>query len=217
MTMQVRDYFDRCADRFDGYYREKKRGLLQRAAHEIFRKPGLARRFQATADILGDVRGKTILDAGCGSGVYSIFFARQGARVTGLDFSGVMIALARKNAAEEGCAVEWVTGDFLEFPAGRRFDHLLFIGVFDYVRGEDAARYLDRARAMSLGTIVATFPKRYAPQSVIRSLWLRGQNCPVYYYTRPQVQSLADRVGLEAAFRDCGPIWTVAFGRGPGR
>ena len=215
--MRVKEYFERCADRFDGFYREERRGFLQQAAHEVFRKPGLVRRFQATVDILGDVKDKTILDVGCGSGIYSIYFARQGARVTGLDFSSSMLALARKNAAEEGCAVDLEAGNFLEYKEDRRFDHLLFIGVFDYVRQGDLPAYFMKAVRIASEKIVATFPKKYTPQSLIRYYWLRRQDCPVYFYTQEQVEEIGKRFDLSVRFFDCGPIWAVEFGRKPAR
>lgn len=213
--MRVKEYFERCADRFDGFYREERRGILQQAAHAIFRKPGLVRRFQATMDILGDVRGKSILDVGCGSGIYSVYLARRGAMVTGLDFSSSMLSLASRNAAEEGCTVDFSSGDFLEFAENRRFDHLLFIGVFDYVKEEDVPAYMEKAARIADDKIVATFPKRYAPQSLIRYLWLKRQDCPVYYYTRKQIENMGKRFDLSARYYDCGPIWTVAFTKMP--
>lgn len=45
----------------------------------------------------GDVRGLTVLDAGCGTGYLSNKLAEAGARVIGVDFSEQMIALARKD------------------------------------------------------------------------------------------------------------------------
>ena len=43
----------------------------------------------------GDVSGLTVLDAGCGTGYLSKKLRDQGARVTGIDFSERMIAIAR--------------------------------------------------------------------------------------------------------------------------
>src|SRR5262245_8315128 len=43
----------------------------------------------------GDVNGLAVLDAGCGTGYLSRKFQKQGARVTGIDFSERMIAIAR--------------------------------------------------------------------------------------------------------------------------
>ncbi len=46
--------------------------------------------------LLGDVRGKTVLDLGCGSGENLIPLARRGAHVIGLDISPELIELARR-------------------------------------------------------------------------------------------------------------------------
>jgi len=43
----------------------------------------------------GDVRGLEVLDAGCGTGYLSNILSERGARVTGIDFSESMIAIAR--------------------------------------------------------------------------------------------------------------------------
>ncbi len=45
----------------------------------------------------GDVRGLSVLDAGCGTGYLSGKLHQKGASVIGVDFSGCMIAAARKN------------------------------------------------------------------------------------------------------------------------
>jgi ubiquinone/menaquinone biosynthesis C-methylase UbiE len=46
--------------------------------------------------LLGDVRGRLVLDFGCGSGENSLLLARRGARVVGVDISASLIALATR-------------------------------------------------------------------------------------------------------------------------
>jgi ubiquinone/menaquinone biosynthesis C-methylase UbiE len=50
------------------------------------------------AELLGAVSGISILDVGCGTGRHSLKLARQGARVTGFDFSAGMLDRARMKA-----------------------------------------------------------------------------------------------------------------------
>jgi SAM-dependent methyltransferase len=209
----VQDYFNKCAERFDSFYREEeKRTAFQQLAHVVFRKPGLVRRFQETIKALGNVEGKSILDIGCGSGLYSIYFAQRGANVTGVDFSSRMIELAERNAKDQSCSsVRFLNRDFLSFQSDEKFDHLLFIGVFDYVKEDDRRTYLSKGAELAGDKIVATFPKLFTPQMPIRYYWLKQQDCPVYFYTRGQIESLAAACGLRPTFHDCGPIWAIEF------
>lgn len=41
----------------------------------------------AFLELLGDLEGKEVLELGCGDGLISVFLAKQGAKVTGIDFS----------------------------------------------------------------------------------------------------------------------------------
>lgn len=52
--------------------------------------------------LLGDVRGKTVLDFGCGSGENLIPLVRRGANVIGMDISPELIDLARKRLSNYG-------------------------------------------------------------------------------------------------------------------
>ena len=209
---RVREYFERCADRFDGFYRESSGGLLSRLAHAVFRKPGLTRRFEVAAQIVGDPRGKRILDLGCGSGVYSVYYAARGADVVGVDFSSRMLELAEHNAREEGASPRFLQGDFMSLDLAGPFDATLMIGVFDYVPADARAKYLRRARELTRGPVIASIPKLFAPlQTPIRKLWLARQGAPVYFYTRASVRAFADAAEMSVRFHDCGPIWTVEF------
>jgi SAM-dependent methyltransferase len=52
--------------------------------------------------VLGDVRGKDVLELGCGAAQWSIALLRAGARVTGLDFSERQLEHARRLMAAAG-------------------------------------------------------------------------------------------------------------------
>jgi SAM-dependent methyltransferase len=60
--------------------------------------------------LLGDVRGRRLLDAGCGEGYLSRFYAAKGAIVMGLDISPKLITAAR-GLTEDDLDVIYQTGD----------------------------------------------------------------------------------------------------------
>jgi 2-polyprenyl-3-methyl-5-hydroxy-6-metoxy-1,4-benzoquinol methylase len=52
--------------------------------------------------LLGDIRGKTVVDLGCGKGENLVPLSQRGANVIGLDLSPELIELARKRVATAG-------------------------------------------------------------------------------------------------------------------
>ena len=60
--------------------------------------------------------GERWLDVGCGTGAVAMRAARAGADVTGLDLSDVMIATARRRAADEGLEISYDVGDAEQLP-----------------------------------------------------------------------------------------------------
>lgn len=74
----------------DAYAAETDEGLVN--AH--YERPEMLR-------LVGDVSGRRILDAGCGSGALSAALSSRGASVTGIDSSSEMLQLARRRAGDE--------------------------------------------------------------------------------------------------------------------
>ena len=62
-----------------------------------------------------DLSGRTLLDAGCGTGALSIEAARRGARVIAVDVAANLIDVAKRRAVREGLAdaIEFRVGDML--------------------------------------------------------------------------------------------------------
>src|SRR5436309_1970250 len=87
--------------------------------------------------LLGDVRGRDVLDVGCGTGRHALRLAAAGARVTAVDFSDAMLTRAR--AKPGGAVVEWRAHDLAEplpYPAAA-FDRVLCGLVLDHIAGLD--------------------------------------------------------------------------------
>jgi SAM-dependent methyltransferase len=83
----------------------------------------------------GDVRGKRLLDLGCGPGDYSLFFAERGAEVTAVDYSDVAIAQLAEVCRNAGIDnVHAVTADAFEIAP---------LGPFDLVFGKWILHHLE--------------------------------------------------------------------------
>jgi SAM-dependent methyltransferase len=80
---------------------------------------------------LGDVAGKTGVHLQCHIGTDTLSLARLGARMTGLDFSGPALAVARRLADECGTTVDYVEAevyDAVRVIGAGRFD-LVYTGI----------------------------------------------------------------------------------------
>jgi glycine/sarcosine N-methyltransferase len=66
--------------------------------------------------VLAEFPAENILDAGCGTGLHSLIFARLGIQATGIDNAPAMIRRARENAERSGLKAKFVRADFLDFP-----------------------------------------------------------------------------------------------------
>jgi SAM-dependent methyltransferase len=77
-------------------------------------------------EVLGDVRGKDILELGCGAAQWSIELARLGARPIGMDQSVQQLGYAAGFIRESGVALPLVMGDGERLPFGEASFDLVF-------------------------------------------------------------------------------------------
>ena len=82
------------------------------------------------ANFIGRIHQRDILDVGTGTGRAARLLARGGARVTGVDASEAMLAIARERAAADGVSIKWQLGDAhaLDF-ADQSFDVVVSLRV----------------------------------------------------------------------------------------
>src|ERR687889_2511855 len=76
-------------------------------------------------DEVGDVTGKKLLHLQCHFGIDTLSWARRGAHVTGLDFSGPAVEAARDLTKEMGLEATFVRSDVYEAvraTGGKTFD-----------------------------------------------------------------------------------------------
>lgn len=114
--------------------------------------------FGAVLQLIGRTP-RRILDCGCGTGWTSLFLARAGHRVTGLDIAGDAIEIAREMAAEARLAnVDFVAEDYETFSAADAFDVVLFYDALHHAEDEEAALRVAHRALKSGGLLLAIEP-----------------------------------------------------------
>lgn len=84
----------------------------------------------ATLELLGNIKGKKILDFGCGTGIYAKLLTKKGAKVKGFDISKEMIKIAKK----ENPKLDLKIGSGYKIPFKEKFDIVLAALVMDYFK-----------------------------------------------------------------------------------
>ncbi|MDP1966205.1 MAG: methyltransferase domain-containing protein [Reyranella sp.] len=102
-------------------------------------------------DMMGDLAGARVLDAGCGDGVLACVAAERGAEVTGVDPDPAMLAAARSRAAKAGLQETFLEGrvERLPFPDST-FDVVVSVTVLCFV-ADAAGAVREMARVLRPG------------------------------------------------------------------
>lgn len=195
----VGQFFSDFAQTWDTLY-GGKRNAFWRWFDSVFRRD-VYERYQLTFDRLGqDLRGRRMLDIGCGSGVYCFEAARRGAtQVVGVDAALNMIAHARDTAAAQGWS--GVCEFHCEgFPSGslvpaEPFDWVIVMGVMDYVASP--AEFLRGVRAVTAGAAVFSFPGSHWLRAPLRKWRYRLLGRPsVFKYREWEIRDLLAAAGF---------------------
>ncbi|MGW1491227.1 class I SAM-dependent methyltransferase [Streptomyces sp. NPDC002402] len=147
--------------------------------------------------LAGDVAGRRILDAGCGSGSLSAALRDGGAVVTGIDASAGMLALARRRLGADAALRVVDLSDPLPFADGA-FDDVVASLVLHYL--EDWGPTLAEMRRVLRpgGRLIASVdhpfvaytiqdprPDYFATTSYAFDWTFNGQSVPMRFWRRP--------------------------------
>ncbi|MBI5226216.1 methyltransferase domain-containing protein [Candidatus Micrarchaeota archaeon] len=161
----------------------------------------------ATGTLLARIRA---LDVACGSGNYSIFLAKNGFDVTGVDFSKNALEIARNKAKAANVSIGFVHADVrhLVIPGsasaleGKRFDFILDWSLLHHIAPADLTDYAAQfGRLLAPGGVLllSCFSDRDAPKSGLTEATGKMGNV-LFYRTREEI---------EAAYR---PLMVLQYG-----
>lgn len=132
---------------------------------------------------IGDAKGKTILDVGCGGGLVCEPLARQGAKVTGIDAGRENIDAAKAHAKQSGLDIiyEATTAEDFAVKNKGKFDVVLALEIIEHV--DDPALFIESLvklakpngliilstlnrtpKSFALGIIAAEYILRWVPR-----------------------------------------------------
>lgn len=176
---QIETYFDRTAA--DAWSR-----LTSDAPVSRIRQTVRAGRDEMRSTLLSwlpdDLRGRRVLDAGCGTGALAVEAARRGAQVVAIDLSPTLIGLAQERVPAgigEG-SIDFRVGDMSEVDLSD-FDHAVAMDSVIHYNAYDAVNVLGQLAEKVSTSILFTFAPRTPLLSVMHavgSLFPRGDRAP---------------------------------------
>jgi ubiquinone/menaquinone biosynthesis C-methylase UbiE len=190
-----RSYWNKESNSFQKIY-SKEKTKFSKLLDRIFRKD-MFQRFEFTIHNSEPIENKTFLDVGCGSGLYSIEFAKRGAsKVIGIDIAENMLQLCKQSAILGGVKDKciFIKTDLLEYKPEFRFHISIGIGLFDYIN--DPLPVLDKMKKITNEKVIISFPRFWTWRAPIRKVRLSLKGCDVYFYTKKRIRELMKSAGF---------------------
>lgn len=195
MKNEASQFFDRFAVTFDSFY-DGKRNIFMQKIDQRFRRD-IFERFTRTFNSIDDISIRSILDVGCGSGVYMFEALKQGAKfVTGVDAAPKMLELASSFLSSHDNfkgRYKLVEGNFPQIEI-EEHDYAIVMGVLDYI--ENPLDFLMKLREKTKIAAIISFPSIHWFRTPIRKFRYKLRSCPVYFYDENKITELGSRAGF---------------------
>ena len=156
---QIAQYFDKTAvkawerltsnDESLSFIRESVRAGREKMQQHILERIG------------DNLSGKSVLDAGCGTGVLAMDLIARNANVVAVDISPSLIKIARERFSryeklKNGGDVKFVWGDMLD-PTFGDFDHIVFMDSTIHYKSTNAIGLINKLCSRARESIIFTF------------------------------------------------------------
>jgi SAM-dependent methyltransferase len=186
MTRRVKRDFSR--EDWETYYRRYQRTLAREYLIPIFSRWGV------------DLKGKKLLEVGCGNGGCAAEFSRAGCHVVMMDIDERLVGLAGEHNDREGVTAEAFAGDVRNeaAPFWRRgpFDIVMFRDVMEHLERPAAVLRIVRRFLSPVGVVLVVFPPYYSPYGAHQQILPRKKFLFVPYNKLPYIQMLPERMFL---------------------
>jgi magnesium-protoporphyrin O-methyltransferase len=154
-----------------------------------------------------DLTGKRVLDAGCGTGAFSVALARRGARVIAVDVSASLVGIARDRLPEDvpADAIDFRAGDMLD-PAFGELDHVIAMDSLIHYETPDIIDALARLAARTSTSMVVTVAPRTPALTVLHAvgkIFPRSDRAPAI--VPAGIAAMSRQIAADARFKD----WAV--------
>jgi len=205
-VQDVKKFFHGYAADFDSIYgHSKSRGNFDKMMDKLFRKSMLLR-FNETIHETSKSSIQTILDVGCGSGVYCVEFLRQGKTVAGLDMAEGMLKIAEEKTAafKNSGKISFILSGYMEYEFAQKFDAAVLMGFFDYIK--EPVALIKKLQADTTKELYMSFPRKGGFLTWQRKVRYNMRHCPLYFYTKRSLTKILDESGLKDRYeiRDLG-------------
>ena len=196
-TKDVETFFHGYAADFDSIYgHTKKRSTWDKFLDKYFRR-SMRLRYNLVLKYSANTKIETILDVGCGGGVYCEALLNMGKIVTGLDIADGMLKLAEQKtkrfAAED--KVNYIHSGYIEHAFAEKFDTAVLVGFFDYIKSP--IEIFEKLKTEVNKELLMSFPKSGGFLGWQRKIRYRMRNCPLYYYSKSDLESMFAKVGWQ--------------------
>jgi 2-polyprenyl-3-methyl-5-hydroxy-6-metoxy-1,4-benzoquinol methylase len=139
--------------------------------------------------ILNPMQGKKILELGCGRGELSVWLAKQGAHITGVDLGPDLVAAAQVLARVNGVDCEFRQGNITDLPfESAGYDAVIGLAILHHLTVADASKAVRECHRVLKTGGVAVFHEpveNSALFDLVQNLFPAGEKGGRYY--RPSI------------------------------
>jgi len=136
--------------------------------------------------LIGDVRGKKLLELGCGGANCGISLAKQGALATCTDISAEQISFAKESAKRENVDVTFIVSPMEKVVYDNEFDVVISMAALMYIEDIDTVFHNVSASLKENGTFVFSLSDPTFTAMAATYLWNDPPIRQSYFYSGPE-------------------------------